>query len=236
MKKTRGMSSFHGRRRALIILVCTGLVTASCTTNNNTIKGNCNAAGAKNSASCTSVQSGGSNATASGGTAEPSPTPAPSTPVAAPESATPAAHPVSEGTPIYQNKEVTINEGYVDVDTYPFLPSQSLGVRVNEGATGLTLNTTGYNRGMRIAVYSLPSQPTRKACITQLGQVAGNMAGMSTRDAAVGKYVCLRTAEKNIAVIQFKIIKNFLKRGTWGPITADITLYKGLFAPLASST
>lgn len=153
-----------------------------------------------------------------------SPTPAPSTPVDMPALATPTAHPVSEDAPIYQNKEVAIWQGAVDVDTYQFLPSRpGLGVRVSEGATGLTLDTPGYTQGMRLAIYSVLSRPGRKACIAQLDQVAGNKNGMYTRDAAVGQYVCLRTAEKNIAVIQFKIIHG----GTFGPITADITLYRG---------
>ena len=151
-------------------------------------------------------------------------TAAPSTPASMPASATPTAHPVSEDAPIYQNKEVAIGQGAVDVDTYQFLPSRpGLGVRVSEGATGLTLDPPGYTQGMRLAIYSVLSRPGRKACIAQLDQVAGNKNGMYTRDAAVGQYVCLRTAEKNIAVIQFKIIDG----GTFGPITADITLYRG---------
>ena len=157
-----------------------------------------------------------------------SPTPAPSTPVDMPASATPTAHPVSEDAPIYQNKEVVIERNPIDVDTDQFLPSYYLGVRVSENHTGLNLDTVGYNQGMRLAIYSLQSPPGRKACIAQLDQVAGNKNGMYTRDAAVGQYVCLRTAEKNIAVIQFKKIEG----GPFGPITADITLYRDLFALL----
>jgi hypothetical protein len=166
-----------------------------------------------------------------------SPTSAPSTPVGMPASATPTAHPVSGDTPVYQNKEVTINQVYVDVDTYPFLPSRpGLGVRVTEGATGLTLDTSDHTQGMKLAVSSLSSPPDRKTCKALLDQVAGNNNGMYTRDSAVGQYVCLRTAEKKIAVIHFKIIENRLKSGTSGPITADVTLYRNLSAQLASGT
>ena len=161
-----------------------------------------------------------------------SPAPA-STPVGMPASATPTAHPVSGDTPVYQNKEVTINQVYVDVDTYPFLPSRpGLGVRVTEGATGLTLDTSDHTQGMKLAVSSLSSPPDRKTCNALLDQVAGNNNGMYTRDSAVGQYVCLRTAEKKIAVIHFKIIENRLKSGTFGPITADVTLYRNLSAQL----
>jgi hypothetical protein len=232
MKKTRVIPSFRARRQALIMIACTGLLSAGCmssATTNNTIKGNCNGAGVNNSASCISVQSRAASATTPGRMARTS-TPAPSTPVATPALAAPIAQSAPEDTPIYQDKEVNIANGYVNVDTDQFLPSQSLGVRVSEGATGLILDNTGYDKGMRLAIYSLTSRPGREACIAQLDQVAGN-AGMYTRDATAGQYVCLRTAEKNIAVIQFKAISD----GTFGPIAADITLYRNLFAPLASA-
>jgi hypothetical protein len=169
-----------------------------------------------------------------------SPTPAPSTPVATPASATPSAHPFSEDTPIYQNKEVTIRQGAIEVDTGQFLPppKYGTGVRVSKGTTGLTLDEPGYKLGMRLAVYRL-SRPGREACIEQLKQVANNAStgnGMYFRDVASVQYICLRTAEKNIAVIQLKAIHNLNTAGTYGPITVYITLYSHLFAPLASST
>ena len=161
-----------------------------------------------------------------------SPTPAPSTPVHTSASATPAAPPVSGDMPIYQDKEVTIGSEDVDVDTFQFLLDPRLGVRVKQGHTGLSLEPSGHNQGMRLVIYSARSRPTRGACITLLNQVTVNDNGMYTSDSAVGQYVCLRTAEQNIAVIQFKNIGV----GDFGPITADITLYGDLFAPLANST
>ena len=72
------------------------------------------------------------------------PTPAPSTPVATSMSVTPTAHPSSEGTPIYQNKEVIIGANFINVDTDKFLPSDKAhGVRVSAGATGLSIDKAG---------------------------------------------------------------------------------------------